>query len=391
MAMRITEVEAIPLFVPVPALPIPPFNVRHEREAGKALFAGYRATIVRLTTDEGVVGVGECGARLAPLATKAVVDELRPVLLGKDPTAFDYLWDVMFAVLHSGGHTKGFFVEAISGIDIACWDIVGKTAGRSVASLMGGPHRRSLRAYASSLPLSADRPTLEQRAAQFVDRGYTMAKAKIGKSPEAPGPELDTLRYLCERFHGRLEFVVDANCAYDVPTALTVGRVLEELGVRWFEEPLAPDNHAGLSRLAGMLRVPLAGGESEHTRFHFREILATGAYAVIQPNVARAGGLTECRKIAALAEAYHVPYAPHVGTSSAVCIAATLQLSAAISNFLAYEHMGPGWAPDHPNPLRADLVQEPLEVLDQGFVTVPDRPGLGVALNDDVLDRYRVA
>ena len=388
--MIIADIEAIPLFVPVPELPLPPFSVRHERETGKALFSGYRTTIVRLTTDTGLIGIGECGSRLAPAATKAIVEELRPILVGKDPTAFDYVWDLMFATMQTAGHSRGFFIEAISGIDIACWDIAGKSVGRSVASLMGGPYRGKLRAYASALPLSDDPRELGRRCETFLESGYTVVKAKIGRDPLSPDEELNALRDLCLRYGGRAEFIVDANCVYDFPAALKVGRALEELPVLWFEEPLAPDDKAGLARLAKMIRVPLAGGESEQTKYNFRDLIASGTYAIIQPNVARAGGLTECRKIAALAEVHHVPYAPHVGTSSAVCIAATLQLSAAVPNFLFYERMGQGWAHEHPNPLRSDLVHEAIEVFDQGFVHVPDGPGLGITLNEDILARHRL-
>ena len=177
--MIIADIEAIPLFVPVPELPLPPFSVRHERETGKALFSGYRTTIVRLTTDTGLIGIGECGSRLAPAATKAIVEELRPILVGKDPTAFDYVWDLMFATMQTAGHSRGFFIEAISGIDIACWDIAGKSVGRSVASLMGGPYRGKLRAYASALPLSDDPRELGRRCETFLESGYTVVKAKI--------------------------------------------------------------------------------------------------------------------------------------------------------------------------------------------------------------------
>jgi D-arabinonate dehydratase/D-galactarolactone cycloisomerase len=388
--LKIEDVEAIPLFAPVENLPGPPFQVHHGDELTGVLFSGYRTCLVRIRTDTGIVGIGECGSRFSSRAAAVLVDELRPVLLGKDPMASDYLWGLLYEVLRSGGHRAGFYIEALSGIDIALWDIRGKAVGLPVYALLGGPHRRTLPVYGAALTLSMPPESLAQRTAVLLERGYEILKAKIGADARDPQRELDTLAGLCEGFRGRVRFVVDANGMYDYSVAVRVGRSLERMPVLWLEEPLSPDDRPHQAELARQLDIAVAGGESEFTAFGFRDVLVSGVYDIIQPNVSRAGGISECWRIAALAQAFRVPVAFHVGSSSGVCIAATLQLAAACRNFLIYEHMGPGWSPGAPNPFRDALVGGPVDQFEHGTVKVPDRPGLGVDLREDVVQAYRV-
>ena len=388
--LQISDVEAIPLFAPVGPLPGPPFQVHYAHEIGKVLFSGYRTCVVRVHTDAGITGIGECGSRLSSLAAKALVEELRPVLIGKDPTASDYLWSLLYEALRSGGHSAGFYIEALSGVDIALWDIRGKVFGVPIYTLLGGPYRTALPAYGAALTLSLPLEMLEQRAHTLLEHGYGILKAKIGADPRDPRGELDTLVELCERLRGQVRFVVDANGMYEYTTAVKVGRALERLPVLWLEEPLSPDDRPHQGELARLLDIPIAGGESEFTSYRFRDILVSGVYDIIQPNVTRAGGISECWRIAALAQAFRVPVAFHVGSSSGICIAATLQLAASSRDFLIYEHVGPGWSPAYPNPFRNDLVGGPVDQFTDGFVRVPDRPGLGIDLVEDVLERYRI-
>jgi D-galactarolactone cycloisomerase len=388
--VKITDVEAIALFAPVRDLVNPPFNVHYADDTGRVLFAGYRTTIVRVHTDAGITGFGECASRIGSQVTKAIVDELRPMLIGQNPLASDHLWHRLYATLRTGGHNAGFFIEALSGIDIALWDLRGKAFSAPISVLLGGPHRRTLAAYGTGLTLSLPADELARRAQGLIDRGYTIAKAKIGAEPDAPDAELDALRRLCAAFTGRLRFIVDANGMFRFMTAVRVGRALEALPVLWFEEPLAPDDRLHQVELARVLDVPVAGGESAYTSASFRDLLTSGAYDIVQPNVARAGGITEASKIATLAEVFEVPFAPHVGSSSGICIAATLQLAAAAKAFLIFEHMGAGWSADFPNPFRSELTRGPVDVLVNGSIPVPSRPGLGIEIDEAVLDRYRV-
>ena len=184
--------------------------------------------------------------------------------------------------------------------------------------------------------------------------------------------------------------MVDANCAYDMKTALQVGRALEDLNIFWFEEPISPDNVEGYEVLARSLNLRLAAGEAEFTRYGFRQFFTRQALDIVQPNVCRAGGFTECKKIAALSSTFHIPYAPHTGSSSAVCMAASLHLAAALPNFLIYEYMQTDWNKDQKNPLRWDLVQLPIKSFKDSHIELEDKPGLGIELNEEVVSQYAV-
>jgi D-arabinonate dehydratase/D-galactarolactone cycloisomerase len=388
--LKIVDVEAIALFAPVRNLTSPPFNIAYPEDTGSVLFAGYRTTLVRIRTDAGTTGFGECASRIGPQVTKAIVDELRPMLIGQNPLASDHLWHRLYATLRTGGHNAGFFIEALSGIDIALWDLRGKAFSTPVSVLLGGPHRSTVAAYGTGLTLSQPAEELMRRAQALIDRGYTIAKAKIGADPDNPELELEALRRLCTTFARRLRFIVDANGTFQFTTAIRVGRTLETLPVLWFEEPLAPDDRLHQVELARQLDIPVAGGESVYTSAHFRDLLTSGAYDIVQPNVARTGGITEGAKIATLAEVFKVPFAPQIGSSSGICIAATLQLAASSKAFLIFEHMGAGWSADVPNPFRSELTRGPVDVLANGAIPVPSRPGLGIEIDEAVIERYRV-
>jgi D-galactarolactone cycloisomerase len=179
--------------------------------------------------------------------------------------------------------------------------------------------------------------------------------------------------------------MTDANCSFDTLSAMQLGRQLEAEGVFWFEEPVAPENIDGYTKLARALEMPVAGGESEFNRWAFKDLFIREAIDIVQPDVGRCGGLTEGRKIAAIASAFDVPVAPHTGASSAVSIAAAIQWAASLPNLLVFEYMYP------PNPLREELLVEPLPPMRNGYIEVPQKPGLGVELDAKTLARYRVA
>jgi L-alanine-DL-glutamate epimerase-like enolase superfamily enzyme len=384
--MRITKVTPINLFVPIPGGEKLPISLPFGEQIGKVVFSGYRATLVRIETDTGVDGVGECLVRLAPRATGALVEELAPLLVGRDPHDVEPVWDMLYATMRQRGHVRGTMLEAMSGIDIALWDILGKDAGVPVCRLLGGQYRDRLWCYASSLRMR-DIAIVVDEATRYVEQGFTAMKLKVGRDL---GRTFESLVEVRKAVGDRIHLSVDANCAYDVPTAVRVGRRLEQHDVQWFEEPLAPDDVDGYAELARTLDVPIAAGECEFTRWGVKDLLVRRAVDIIQPDVARAGGFSECRKIGAISSAFNVPYAPHTGSSSAVCMAASIQLAAALPNFLIYEYMRSDWSATEPNPLRGDLVKEPVEVFEQGHILVPGRPGIGVELNEKVMSRYRV-
>lgn len=387
--MKVTRVESIPMLVELPAGTKAPISIPHADRLAGTVFKGYRTCLVRVHTDEGVTGIGECMVRLAPQATAAIVDELGAVVEGLDPLETGVAWELMFSVMLNRGHLKGFFMEALSGIDIALWDIKGKLLDKPVYQLLGGAQRQKIWAYASSLRFRGIENTVAE-AREWVAKGYDAMKLKVGANRHRHEADLAVARAVRDAVGPDVFLSADANCGLERPAAMRLGRGLEELGYAWFEEPLAPDDVEGYAELAGALDMAIAGGETEFTRFGFRELFSRHSLDIVQPNISRCGGFTECLRIAALAEAFHVPYAPHTGSCTAVCLAAGLHLAAALPNFLIYEHMQSDWSKTFTNPLRHNLVTRGVEVFHKGYLELPPGPGLGIELDEDVVERYRI-
>jgi L-alanine-DL-glutamate epimerase-like enolase superfamily enzyme len=369
--VKVTKVEPIVLQAPVKE----PWRI------GTAVYTSMHAVLVRVETDEGITGFGEGLARFSTRAAASVVEDiLGPVVVGQDPFNVELIWDRMYAVMRGRGHSKGYVLEGISAVDIALWDIIGKTLGQPIHRVLGSYGRTSLPVYASSL-LFKPTEELVREAEGLVARGFTGIKLKIGQGVEA---DVRNVRAIRKALGDQVQLMTDANCAYDTLTALRLGRQLEAEGVAWFEEPVPPENLDGYEKLAQALDMPIAGGETEFNRWAFKEILERRAMDIIQPDIGRAGGFTECRRIAALASAFDVPVAPHTGASAAVEVAAATQWSAALSNFLIFECMYPH------NPLREELLVEPLPTARNGHVEVPQKPGLGVEVDEKALAKFRI-
>lgn len=388
--MKITDVEAISLVVQRPEKAVQkaetPVSMPYADEVKEIVFGRYQTTIVKVYTDVGVTGIGECISRLAPTATRDIVEAIKPVLIGRDPRDVDTIWEMLYGIMMNRGHTKGFYIEAISGIDIALWDAVAKHAEVPLYKLLGGLHNDPLECYASSIFFRGLDNSVKE-AQDCVKAGYGAIKIKIGKDPLQ---DVELVQAIRDAVGSPIRLMVDANCGYDVPTAIRVGKQLEEANVYWFEEPITPDNLDGYRKLSSTLNIPIAAGETEFTRYGFRDLITRGGIGIVQPNVSRTGGFTECKKIAAIASAHHVPYAPHTGSSSLVCLAASLQLAAYLPGFLIYEYMRADWDVDWENPLRTRLAQEPFEEFEDGYLAVPQKPGIGMELNEETVQEYRV-
>lgn len=374
--MRIESVRGIPLLA-----------VLDERQrTGVATYTKLGIALVEVRTDEGLLGYGECLARYSPRIWVAIVDDLlAPLVVGEDPFDTERLWTRMFRDLRSfSGHSRGMLVEAIAGVDTALWDIKGKAAALPLHALLGGVTRTRLDAYASSI-MQRERSAMEAEAATLVERGFRAIKIKVGVGVEQ---DAATVRAIRRVVGDRIDLMLDANGAYQAPDAIALAQRVEELRITWFEEPVVADDLDGYERIRAATAIPLAAGEAEFTRFGVRDLLARKIIDVIQPDVARAGGISETRTIVDLAASHHVAYAPHVGFSGAVCVAATLHLAASATNFLTYECI------HTVNPLRERLATSPIGGPDQlinGQIPIPTGPGLGVELDPDVLQRYRVA
>ena len=338
--------------------------------------------LVKITADDGTFGWGEAHAPLGPRATKAVVEDvLAPLLLGGDPLAVEYHWERMYGSMRLRGHSTGYQLEAISGVDIALWDLAGKLLGVPVYRLLGGPYRTSLPTYASGIPGT----TIEERVAQaqrFIAAGYTAMKLSIGRGDI--DSDLAMAAAVAAAIRGQADLLIDAHGAYTADNALYVGRKLQELGVYWLEDPLAPEDVDGYVHLTAALDMAVAAGETECTRWQFEERLSRRAVDVILPDICRAGGISEGRRIATVASLHGMKWAAHVSMGSSVHVAAAAHLAAASANFLVFEFSST------PNPIGERLLTAPLHP-ERGYLTLPTGPGLGIAFNEDRLQAHIAA
>ena len=346
------------------------------------------AMVVEIETDEGLIAWGECygPARI----TAAVVQSVAPWLIGHDPLRTEFLWQMIYARLRDHGQ-KGAVIQGLSGIDIALWDIKGKHFGVPVHRLLGGPLRSEVQAYATGLYRRKSGDPLRylaEEAAGYVADGFKAVKLKVGFGVEEDAAVTRAVR---EAIGPDIALMVDANHAYDAVAAIRLGRMIEADNIGWFEEPVPPEDVAGYRAVKAAISIPIAGGECEFTRFGFRDILALRAIDIIQPDTCAAGGLSECKKIADMAEAFGVRYNPHVwGTG--IAIAASLQLLAVLPS-----HTPPSLAPVAPmlefdrteHPIRQSLLVQPIEHT-KGVVRVPDAPGLGIEVDRETLARFAV-
>jgi D-galactarolactone cycloisomerase len=342
--------------------------------------------LVEIETTDGLTGWGECygPARM----TAAVVDAVAPWLIGADRT--DVIWRQIYSRLRDHGQ-KGVVIEGLSGIDIALWDIKGKHFGVPVHSLLGGAERTEVQAYATGLYRRKSGDPLHylpEEAAGYAGEGFKAVKLKVGFGVEEDAAVTSAVRAAIGR---AVALMVDANHAYDAVAAIRLGRMIEPHEIGWFEEPVPPEDVAGYRAVKAALTIPIAGGECEYTRMGFRDLLTARALDIIQPDTCAAGGLSECKKIADMAEAFGIRYNPHVwGTG--VAIAASLHLLAVLpphtpSSLHAIEPMLEFDRTEHP--IRQAVLREPIEHV-RGVVRVPDGPGLGIEIDRAALARFAV-
>ncbi|HEY6988090.1 MAG TPA: mandelate racemase/muconate lactonizing enzyme family protein [Bryobacteraceae bacterium] len=337
--------------------------------------------IVKVTTDDGLIGFGEAKAPVAPRVTKAIIDELLAgIVIGEDPRDHLVLWERMYAGMRVRGHRAGFYLEAISGVDIALWDLAGKLAKEPIYQLLGGSFRNPVRVYASGLPaLPNEAPEeafheLAGEAETIRSRGFTGLKMALGRGLRG---DLRSVRAVRDRLGPDFIIYTDAAGVYDRPQALRLGRELEELGVGWLEMPIFPEDVEGYVELAKALDLPIAL-DSLTSRFEARELIRLGGIDIVQPDVCRAGGITECRRIAELADSFGLAFAPHISIGSAIHFAATAHMASAMPNTLTSEY----WIGD--NPIGDCILESPLRLMN-GYLETPVGPGLGIAIRENVL------
>ncbi len=270
--------------------------------------------IVEIFTDDGLVGVGN--AALAPQVTKQVIDlHLKPILIGADPWELEFLWQHMYRKTMAFGR-KGIAMAAISAVDIALWDILGKSAKQPVYRLLGGRTKSRIPVYASRL-YSSPLDQLAAEAKRYEDEGYKAVKLRFGWGPNdgAAGMQrnVDLVRTVRETVGDEIDIMADAYMGWTLDYAKRMLPLLEPFQLRWLEEPVIPDEIHGYAELRRSSRIPIAGGEHEFTIYGFRQLLEAQAVDYIQFDTNRVGGITQARKIAALAEAHSIPVIPHAG------------------------------------------------------------------------------
>lgn len=384
---RIARVEPIPLRIPRVAsrgdnaVPAPLPDSPYYRTAHRGLvYAQDRETVfIKVTTDDGAVGWGETLASVAPqVATEIIRTLLAPQLIGQDPLAIEVRWTDMYRSMRDRGHRTGFFIDALAGCDTALWDLRGRLLGQPVYTLLGGPYTTRIRAYASGVQGATPAERAES-AREFVAQGFAAIKLHLTRDR---WDTLATVAAVREAVGPQVTLMVDAHNIYDVAEAIQVGRELERYDIFLFEAPTDPENVAGLAEIAAALQLRVATGEGERTRFQFRDRLIARALDVVQPDLGYVG-LSEMRRIALLADAFHVPIVPHLSAGLGVCIAATLHLAASVPNFLLLEYQPHSFA------LANQLLKTPLHCA-TGQMLVPAGPGFGVEPDEDALRAYEV-
>ncbi len=391
--MRITEIEALALRAP--------FNASgywgsrswgdsagHAAEPGSPAYARWQpayeevcaTTVVRIATDSGVVGWGEAKAPVAPEICRDVIHTLlRPVLLGRDPRQIAPLWDVMYGQMSLRNHGGGFMLEAISALDIALWDVAAKLDNVPMSTALGGVYRERIPLYASGVvglrTPDEDPQRIREETVGFVSAGFHGVKIAIGHGVELDIRSLDAAG---EGIGGAL-LLADAAARYDLPQARRLGRAADAANLFVLEAPMPAELRRGYALLSREVRTPISS-DLVGARWDWVDLLRDDAVSIVQPDVSRAGGLTECRRIATIAEAFGAGCVPHMSLSSVIHQAACAHFAATLPELTVMEYWTGSSA-------LSDGVGERLKV-EAGFLDVPTGPGLGIEIDEEALRAY---
>ena len=376
------------------------YDLPEELGYSQQYYARRTAHLVEVSTDEGITGWGECfGPGPIAVANKGIVEGvIAPLILGLDPMDRDMIWHKVYNLMRDHGQ-KGMPMQALSGVDIALWDIAGKIMQQPIYNLLGGAHRSSVPAYGYGMMLKRESVAdhiarFEDEAAAILDMGFKATKMKTGLGPEA---DVKLCAAVARGVEGKGRFMVDANHCYTTSDAFYVGRALDEMGAYWFEEPVAPEDHNGYRELRAGLKTNISGGEAEFGRWGWRAILENRGLDIAQPEVCALGGISEYSRVLALCHAHFTPVINHVW-GSAIAVATNLHLLAAMPP------MPGGLNPWEPmlefdtthNSFRDELLTEALDIQGQvaandGYVRIPQGPGLGVEPDRAFIKRFALA
>jgi L-alanine-DL-glutamate epimerase-like enolase superfamily enzyme len=374
--MRITDVEAIILRQPA---------------LDEGIADGSQDDLViRVSTDEGITGIGEVDSAPEAVAalvrapsSHAIASGLRELLLGEDPLDVERLWWKMYRGLIYIGR-RGIAIHAMSGIDIALWDIKGKALGKPVSELIGTRRHDRIRAYASRLMPDTPQETFDA-VAGLREMGFTAVKLGWGPLGRDADHDIALARAAREAGGEGVDILIDAGLGYgaDADRAIYAARAFEEMGIFWLEEPFEPDETEAYAKLADTVDIPVAAGEQDVTWWGFRDLIERAHVDIVQPDVTRVGGITEMVRIAQLADERGVRFVPHAWKSG-IIKAASLHVNAIREEPMFQEYCVAG------TPINTGLTRERLPIDAEGYVAVPTEPGLGVSLDEDVLETLRV-
>jgi D-galactarolactone cycloisomerase len=342
--------------------------------------------IVRVTSDTGHTGWGE-GYGPAGLV-RAGIEHLTPFILGQNPLETETIWSIMYRRTLDFAR-RGILVSAMSAIDVALWDMKGKILDQPVHMLLGGKQRERVIPYATGMYFTRGKnlgEMLAREAGKYAEAGYKGMKMKVGLCVEE---DIENVRRVREAIGPDIDLMIDANHAYNLREAVRLAKAVEPYQIYWFEEPISPEYYGQYAELRTKTTIPIAVGECEYLRFGFQTLLQAGSVDIIQPDICASGGLTEAKRIAALASAHGVEVVPHTwGTG--IAIAAAIHFVAnleplpgrlkAPENYLEYDRTENG--------LRDELTRTEM-VTENGEIMIGDAPGLGVELNEDALHKYK--
>jgi galactonate dehydratase len=350
---------------------------------------------VRIYTDQGLTGDGEAVDAISGAA--GIVAGFRFFLLNQNPLNVEAIWERIRTLGIFSGAQAGQFVTALTAVEIALWDLTGKALGLPIYQLMGGKMRERIRVYIDSGTDSRDDPRAKTFIAQIVENGWTMAKIDVDDARDPSrfdrvnwtannaeiGHMLDKVAFMRESLPKTIELAVDMHGRYDLPTAKRFAREVEPFKLVWLEEPVPPENIDAMRDVRQSTHTPICCGENIYMRWGFRELFEKQAVDIIMPDVQKCGGLAESKKIADLAHTYYIPIAPHC-QASPIGMMAACHAMATVPNFLVQE-----WHWGHPPERTARWKQYVKEgdIIEKGYITVPDRPGIGLTINDDALKK----
>ena len=372
--MKISDVQAYPISFSIPE--------KHRVKLGIGQTIKRDAVLVKVTTDSGITGWGEAHAARAPSAMAELINtSLRQLVVGKDPSAPEAIWDYVYR-MQIGSHGMGTAaVIGLSGIDLALWDIKGKVASKPLYQLLGGKNS-AVESYAGGVSLGYQAPAeLINEIEKLMALEYRAIKLRVGDSIERDTERIEAVR---AHFGSSLTILVDANTAYTLEDAQRIGATLSACNIGWLEEPFAPHYYENYCALASHIDVPLAAGENHYTRFDFLRMRDDKAITVWQPDLSKCGGLTEALRIAAIASDNNIKIHPHTSLTG-LNMAASIHFLSAISNAGYFEADVSVF-----NPFRDDLSAASHRVLNHGMVASLDTPGIGVEIDETVLKKYPV-